>query len=149
MQQNPHAAILILRIIIVVRLVWQGDEVSRLNVAFTESLGSFTNYVPSTTVETANPYLGLAAFPPKKDYPFTLLMPKFPTILNVDPILVIAVSHLPSPFPRGFWCINPFGYITTTDRSTSPRSILWNASSTSPSPMVSDTKPSRSRRPCR
>jgi hypothetical protein len=38
---------------------------------------------------------------------------------------------------------------TTTLRSTSPRSILWNASSTSSRPIVSDTKPSRSRRPWR
>jgi hypothetical protein len=30
---------------------------------------------------------------------------------------------------------------TTTDRRTSPRSILWNASSTSSMPMVSDTNP--------
>ena len=38
---------------------------------------------------------------------------------------------------------------TTTERSTSPRSILWNASSTSSSAIVSDTKLSRSKRPCR
>ena len=38
---------------------------------------------------------------------------------------------------------------TTTLRSTSPRSIRWNASSTSPRPMVSVTKSSSGRRPCR
>ena len=38
-------------------------------------------------------------------------------------------------------------YIITTDRSTSPRSILWNASSTSSSAMVSDTNLSRSNLP--
>src|SRR5581483_566863 len=38
---------------------------------------------------------------------------------------------------------------TTTDRSTSPRSILWNASSTSPRVMRSLTNRSRSSRPCR
>jgi hypothetical protein len=41
------------------------------------------------------------------------------------------------------------GYRTTTERSTSPRSILWNASSTSSSAIVSDTKRSRSSLPCR
>ena len=39
--------------------------------------------------------------------------------------------------------------MTTTERSTSPRSILWKASSTPSSAMVSDTKRSRSKRPCR
>jgi quinolinate synthase len=39
--------------------------------------------------------------------------------------------------------------ITTTERNTSPRCILAKASSTSPSPIVSLTKPSRSSRPCR
>ena len=38
---------------------------------------------------------------------------------------------------------------TTTLRRTSPRSILWNASSTPSRPIVSDTKPSRSSRPWR
>ena len=38
---------------------------------------------------------------------------------------------------------------TTTERSTSPRSILWNASSTSSSLICSLTNRSRSRRPCR
>jgi membrane protein DedA with SNARE-associated domain len=38
----------------------------------------------------------------------------------------------------------PAAYSTTTERSTSPRSILWKASSTSSSPMVSETKRSRS-----
>ena len=38
---------------------------------------------------------------------------------------------------------------TTTERRTSPRCIFSNASSTSPSPMVSETNPSRSNRPCR
>ena len=41
------------------------------------------------------------------------------------------------------------GHRTTTLRSTSPRSILWNASSTSSSAIVSDTNRSRSSRPCR
>ena len=41
------------------------------------------------------------------------------------------------------------GQSTTTLRRTSPRSILWNASSTSSRAMVSLTKRSRSRRPCR
>ena len=38
---------------------------------------------------------------------------------------------------------------TTTERSTSPRSILSNAASTSSSPIRSDTKASRSNRPWR
>ena len=38
--------------------------------------------------------------------------------------------------------------ITTTLRSTSPRSILWNACSTSPIEIVSLTNRSRSSRPC-
>ncbi len=38
---------------------------------------------------------------------------------------------------------------STTDRSTSPRSIFANASSTPSRLIVSDTKPSRSSRPCR
>jgi hypothetical protein len=42
---------------------------------------------------------------------------------------------------------DPVDHSTTTERSTSPRSILWNASSTASSPMVSDTKPSRLSRP--
>ena len=40
-------------------------------------------------------------------------------------------------------------YMTTTERRTSPRSILWNASSTSSRAMVSDTKASKSSLPCR
>ena len=38
---------------------------------------------------------------------------------------------------------------TTTERRTSPRCIFANAASTSPSPIVSETKPSRSNRPWR
>ena len=38
---------------------------------------------------------------------------------------------------------------TTTERRTSPRCIFSKAASTSPMPMVSDTKASRSKRPCR
>ncbi|CAB4824990.1 unannotated protein [freshwater metagenome] len=41
------------------------------------------------------------------------------------------------------------GQRTTTERRTSPFSILWNAASTSSSLIVSDTKRSRSRRPWR
>ena len=41
------------------------------------------------------------------------------------------------------------GYSTTTERSTSPRSIRAKASSTWPMPMVSLTKRSRSSRPPR
>jgi len=40
-------------------------------------------------------------------------------------------------------------YNSTTERSTSPRCILANASSTSPRPMRSETNMSRSSRPCR
>ena len=38
---------------------------------------------------------------------------------------------------------NPGHQSTTTERRTSPRSILWKASSTSSMPIVSDTNPSR------
>ena len=38
---------------------------------------------------------------------------------------------------------------TTTERSTSPACILWNASSMSPSPMRSDTNFSNGSLPCR
>src|SRR5262245_13646062 len=40
-------------------------------------------------------------------------------------------------------------FITTTERSTSPACILWNASSTSFSPMRSDTNFSNGSLPCR
>ena len=43
----------------------------------------------------------------------------------------------------------PAGQSVTTERSTSPRSIRWNAASTSSSAIVSETNRSRSKRPCR
>ncbi len=43
----------------------------------------------------------------------------------------------------------PFNHSITTERSTLPPCILWNASSTSPSPMRSETNLPNGRRPCR
>jgi SAM-dependent methyltransferase len=51
----------------------------------------------------------------------------------------VSVHRLPGSSPES----------TTTERSTSPRSIRWNAASTSSKAMVSLTKRSRSRRPWR
>ena len=52
-----------------------------------------------------------------------------------------------APYGSGSGC--RCGYSTTTERSTSPRSMRWNAASTSSRAIVSDTKRSRSKRPCR
>ncbi len=75
-----------------------------------------------------------------------------PVCENADPRaggqLVGRRDHAAPPAPGPEGCEGE-AHTTTTERSTSPRCIRANAASTSPIPIVSLTKRSRSRRPSR
>src|SRR3954447_3198328 len=78
-----------------------------------------------------------------------LVIPEQPDVVVHVPAAAVEVEG-----PGGHELFDADGHvaapeISTTERSTSPRCILAKASSTSSSEMISETKASRSNRPCR
>jgi hypothetical protein len=66
-----------------------------------------------------------------------------------DVVVDVPAIAVETELPRCDDSVDAQAHSTTTERSTSPRSMRWKACSTSPSPRVSDTNASNGKRPTR